>query len=248
MPSKESPPLLSPSSPPPFTLQGLRAGIVGARTLVPSVTMYGIAFGVMAAATGLKVWEAVAISAWVNAGSAQMATLQAWADPIPLLAVCLTTLAMNARYLLLGAALRPWFAGLPAYQSYPSLFVLGDANWALALREHADGRNDAAFLLGSGIVLWFVWVGSTAAGYVFGQALGDPRKFGVDFMLAAFFATMAVAFFRRAGGIAPLVVGMVTAIVIERMAPGPWYILGGALAGSLVGALRPDEGQPDHAA
>jgi predicted branched-subunit amino acid permease len=221
-------------------MQGLRAGAIGARTLAPGVAMYGTAFGVMGAAAGLSIWESATLSGWVNAGSAQMATLQAWADPVPLLAVCLTTLAMNARYLLLGAALRPWFAGLPAYQSYPSLFVLGDANWALALREHADGRNDAAFLLGSGLVLWFVWVGSTAVGYVFGQALGDPQKFGVDFMLAAFFATMAVAFVRRASDIAPLLVGMVAAIIIERTVPGPWYILGGALAGSLVGALRHD--------
>lgn len=200
--------------------------------------MYGLAFGVMAGAVGLSLWEAMALSGWMNAGGAQMATLQAWGDPVPLLAVCLTTLAMNARYLLLGAALRPWFGGLPAWHSYPSLFVMGDANWALSLREQAEGRNDAAFLLGTGAVLWVVWVGATAAGYVFGQSLGDPRKYGIDFMLAAFFATMAVAFVRRAGDIAPLLVGMAAAVVIERLVPGPWYILGGALAGSLVGALR----------
>lgn len=202
--------------------------------------MYGMAFGVMAAATGIGLAEAMALSGWVNAGGAQMATLQAWDDPVPLLAVCLTVLAINARYLLLGAALRPWFGGLPAWQSYLSLFVLGDANWALSLREHADGRDDAAFLLGSGAVLWLVWVGATAAGYIFGQALGDPRRFGVDFMVAAFFASMAVAFVRRAGDVAPLLVGMAAAIVIERTVPGPWYILGGAMAGSLVGALRHD--------
>jgi predicted branched-subunit amino acid permease len=200
--------------------------------------MYGAAFGVMAAAVGVTLWEAIALSGWVNAGGAQMATLQAWGDPVPLLAVCLTVLAINSRYLLLGAALRPWFAGLPAWQSYSSLFVLGDANWALALREHAEGRDDAAFLAGSGVVLWLIWMVTTAAGYAFGQALGDPRTFGVDFMVAAFFASMAVAFVRRAGDIAPLLVGVVAAIIIERTIPGPWYILGGALAGSLAGALR----------
>lgn len=202
--------------------------------------MYGAAFGVMAAAVGVTVWEAMALSGWVNAGGAQMATLQAWGDPVPLLAVCLTVLAINSRYLLLGAALRPWFGGLPAWQSYSSLFVLGDANWALALREHSEGRDDAAFLLGSGAVLWLVWVGSTAAGYVFGQSLGDPRTYGIDFMVAAFFASMAVAFVGRTGDMVPLVVGVVTAIVIERTVSGPWYILGGALIGSLAGALRHD--------
>jgi 4-azaleucine resistance transporter AzlC len=219
-------------------LQGLRAGAIGALVLLPGVALYGVAIGVIASASGLTPLEATLMSGWVYSGSAQMATLQAWADPLPLLAVSLTTLAMNARYLLLGAALRPWFAGLPPAVSYPSLFVLGDNNWALALRERAEGRDDAAFLAGSGIVIWFVWTAGTAAGAVFGQILGDPKRFGLDFMLAAFFATMAVAFFQRAQSMGPLIVGIGVAVVVERLLAGPWYILAGALAGSLVGALR----------
>src|SRR5262249_34873870 len=142
---------------------------------------------------------------------AQMASLQAWSDPVPLAAVCLTTLAMNARYLLLGAALRPWFGPLPAHQVYPSLFVLGDGNWALALREHGNGRTDAAFLLGSGFALWVTWVAFTAAGGAFGQIIGDPRRFGIDFMLAAFFAAIAVPFMRSGKDLAPLAFGVATA-------------------------------------
>lgn len=227
-----------PESAPPFTWQGFRAGLVGGMILVPGVAMYGTAFGMMAQATGLTVLEAIFMSGWVNAGGAQMATLQAWADPVPLLAVCLTTLAMNARYLLLGAALRPWFGLLPPHQSYPSLFVMGDANWALALREHAEGRRDAAFLAGSGALLSLVWIGTTGAGHLFGQVLGNPKTFGVDFMLAAFFITMAAAFVRQVRDIAPLLVGVVVAVIVEKLIVGPWYILAGALAGSFTGALR----------
>lgn len=233
--------MTTPRSRPPLAWRGFRAGLIGGLILTHGVTLFGAAVGVIASAAGLSVAEAVLMSGWVFSGSAQMATLQAWSDPLPLLAVCLTTLAMNARYLLLGAALRPWFAGLPAYQSYTSLFVLGDGNWALALRERAEGRDDAAYLAGSGALLWFVWAAATAAGSVFGQILGDPKRFGVDFMLAAFFATMAVSFFRQARGILPLIVGVVAAIIVERLVAGPWYILAGALAGSLAGAIRHDD-------
>jgi 4-azaleucine resistance transporter AzlC len=226
---------------PPFTWRGFRAGAIGGLILTPGVLVYGVAVGVIASAAGLNLLEAVLMSGWVFSGSAQMATLQAWADPLPLLALCLTTLAMNARYLLLGAALRPWFAGLPGHQSYASLFVLGDGNWALALRERAEGRDDAAFLAGSGLLMWFVWLASTAAGSAFGQLLGDPKRFGVDFMLAAFFATMAVVFFRQARGVWPLIVGIAVAVIVERLIAGPWYILAGALAGSVAGALRHDD-------
>lgn len=223
---------------PPFTWAGFRAGAVAALVLAPGVVLYGLAFGVMAAARGLTGVEAVLFSAWLNAGGAQMATLAVWSDPIPWLAVGLTTVAMNSRYLLLGAALRPWFGPLPAGQAYGSLFVLGDGNWALALREHAAGRIDAAFLAGSGAMLWLTWVASTALGHAGGRVIGDPQRFGIDFMLPAFFATMALAFFRRAGGVGPLITGIGVAVIVDRLIPGPWYILAGALAGSLVGALR----------
>jgi len=224
----------------PFTRAGFDAGMRGAAPLVPSVAMYAVAFGIMASSVGLTTAEAALLSGWVNAGGAQMASLQAWSDPVSLAAVCLTTLAMNARYLLLGATLRPWFEGLPAHQVYPSLFVMGDGNWALAMKEREEGRHDAAFLLGSGLVMWLVWVAGTAAGHAFGRVLGAPERLGLDFMLAAFFAAMAVAFFRTAKDISPLLVGILAAVLVDRLLPGPWSILAGALAGSVMGALRHD--------
>lgn len=230
--------MTTPPPRPPFTWRGFRKGLIDGLILAPGVAVYGVAVGIMSSAVGLSVAEAMLMSGWVFAGSAQLASLQAWADPVPLIAVCLTALAMNARYLLLGAALRPWFAGLPPHQSYLSLFVLGDGNWVQAMREQADGHHDAAFLAGSGVLQWFVWIAATAAGSVFGQILGDPKRFGVDFMLGAFFATMAVVFFRQARGFWPLVVGIAVAIAIERLVAGPWYILAGALAGSLAGVVR----------
>ena len=145
---------------------------------------------------------------------------------------------MNVRYLLLGAALRPWLRGLPPHQSYASLLVLGDGNWAMGLREHSEGRTDAAFLLGSGLAMWVVWVASTAAGHLFGQVLGHPERFGVDFILPAFFATMAVAFVRRPRRRAAAAGRHRRRVVVERLVAGPWYILAGALAGCIVGALR----------
>lgn len=220
------------------TLAGLRLGALVVWPIVPTVLLYGLAFGVLGAAAGLSALETTLISGLVNAGAAQMASLQAWSDPVPLLAVCLTTAAMNARYLLLGAALRPWFGRLPGWQSYGTLFLMGDGNWALTMRELRGGRGDLGVLLGSGIVLWLGWVGATLAGHLFGALLGDPAGLGIDFLLPAFFATLAVAFFRRRGSALPLAVGVMTAVLVERLVAGPWYILAGALAGSLAGGLR----------
>ncbi len=74
-------------------------------------------------------------------------------------------------------------------------------------------------------------------GLLFGQILGDPRRLGIDFMLAALFATMAVGFFQKARSVAPLVVAVVVAVAVEKLMPGPWYLFAGALAGSIAGAV-----------
>src|SRR4051794_30992902 len=72
---------------PPFTLQGIRTGAIAGLVLLPGVAMYGVAFGILADATRLTAAEAILFSAWAYAGGAQLATLQAWGDPVPLVAV-----------------------------------------------------------------------------------------------------------------------------------------------------------------
>jgi branched chain amino acid efflux pump len=218
-----------------FTAQGLRLGAAAAAVLIPGVAMYGAAFGVMASSKSLSFIEATFFSAWVNAGGAQMASLEVWKEPVSIVAICLTIVAMNTRYILLGATLRPTYEGMPYYKTYPSLFFLGDGNWALAMREHQNGRADAAFLVGSGIVMWLTWVTSTAFGHVFGDLLGSPERLGIDFMLAAFFAAMAFAFFKKSSDLLPFIVGALVAVVVEKIVEGPWYIIAGALSGSLAG-------------
>jgi len=224
---------------PTFTWRGVVDGAREGILISPTLIAFGVAVGVLAASKGLTVLEIALMSAWVYAGGAQMATLQVWAEPLPVFALTLTVLAMNARYVLLSAALRPPFGALPAWQIYPALAIFGDGNWALQMRELAAGRRpDAGFLFGSGLVMFIPWTASTVAGHLFGQVLGDPRRLGVDFILAAFFAMMAVGFFRVARSVAPLIVAIVTAVVVEKLIPGPYYLFAGALAGSLVGAWQ----------
>jgi 4-azaleucine resistance transporter AzlC len=221
-----------------FTWSGVTSGAVKSLVLAPGVIAFGLAVGVLAAGKGLTTLEAALMSIWVNAGSAQMATLQIWAEPIPMLTLVLTVLAINSRYVLLGAALRPHFGALPWWRMYPTLFVMGDGNWALTMHEINAQRRDAGFLLGSGLLTFSIWLVAVVVGQVFGLALGDPRRYGIDFLLVAFFATLSVGFFRAHRGVAALVTAIAVAIVVQKLLPGPWYIFAGALAGSLAGALR----------
>src|SRR3712207_5287712 len=152
------------SEPAAFTRQGMLLGIRRGLPLAVSVFAYGIVFGVLARQAGLGLAESTLMSALVYAGSAQFVALDLWATPLPVASIVLATLVVNARLLLMGAALQPWFARLPASRAYGSVFFLSEESWALALREFAAGRRDAAILPGAGLALFVAWVGATVAG------------------------------------------------------------------------------------
>ena len=60
-------------------------------------------------------------------------------------------------------------------------------------RYRAEGAgSDVGFFLGGGIVLYLVWLASTAAGVIFSNWLTNPRAFGIDLLLPIFFATLLI--------------------------------------------------------
>lgn len=220
-----------------FTWSGVRGGIAAARAMAANAAVYGVIFGALAAQAGFDLAAAAAMSAIVYAGGAQVASLQIWASPIPLLAVWATTFAVNARYILQSASLRPWLGGSRPLRTYASLFVLSDAGWALALRRWQNESADGGFLFGTNAAQYVPWVAGTAAGHILGNRIGSPETWGLDFIFPAFFAAMAAGMWRKRSDIGPIVVGAAAALIAERWIAGHWSLLVGGLAGSLVGVF-----------
>ncbi len=227
-------------APPPFSFAGIRRGFLLALPLAPGVLAYGLIFGVMAAEAKLSAVEAVLMSALVYSGSAQMAALQSWSDAALVLPLAATILLMNARYLLYGAALWPWMARLAPSCVYPSLFLLGDGNWAMAMKEHAEGRDDVGFLLGSGLAMYLPWVAGTAAGHLGGSFARQPGAYGFDFILIAISAAMAAAMWRGRADLLGALAAVATAVALSTVLPAGWVIVGAGLASAAVAYLRHD--------
>jgi 4-azaleucine resistance transporter AzlC len=218
-----------------------KGAVAGARRILPvalSVGAYGLVFGVLAQQAGLSLLEVVLMSALVYAGSAQLIVLSLWIMPLPIVTILLTTLIVNLRNVLLGAALSPWFLRLSPPKAYATVFFLADENWALTMAEFAQGKPNAAFLLGSGLVLYGAWVGSTGLGRVLGDVVQDPARFGLDFAFTAVFLSLLVGLWKGKADLLPWGVAALVAVTAAHFLPGKWYILLGGLAGSLVGAVR----------
>ncbi len=218
-----------------------KGGLAGARQTLPialSVCAEGLAFGVLAQQARLSILEVLLMSGFVFAGSAQLIVLSLWTTPLPIAAILFTTLIVNLRNVLLGVAISPWFLQLPRLKAYSTLFFLADENWALTMGEFDRGKRNAAFLLGSGLVLYGAWLSSTVIGRILGDVVHDPARFGLDFAFTAVFLSLLVGLWKGKSDLLPWIVAGIVAVVFAHLFPGKWYILLGGLAGSIVGGLR----------
>ena len=215
-----------------FTLAGVREGFVTGFPVAVGVAGYGVVFGVIANQAGLSVAEAALMSATVLAGAAQLIGVELWADSVPMATVVATVGIVNLRYLLMSATLRPWFRGLSPQAAYGSVFFMADENWALTIGELRSGSKRGAFLLGSGLVLWLLWVAATVLGVTAGDLLGAPEQYGLDYVLTALFLTLAVGLWEGRESIRPWLAAAAVALLTNHVLPGEWYVIIGALAGA----------------
>jgi predicted branched-subunit amino acid permease len=229
-----------PDAPPPLTWEGFREGVRMVLPLVPGVVIFALAIGAASVREGLSLLEATLMSTFVYAGAAQLVALEAWTHAwtgLSILAVATVTFAVNMRMILMGAAFRPWLAPVPPAPLYAQFFFLTDANFILGSRYRAEGGRDVGMLLGAGLVLWLVWIAGTIPGHMLGTLVVDPRAIGLDLFLPIFFAAMAVPLWRgRRSGVIYAVAGL-AAILASLVLPGYAFIVVGALAGALAGAL-----------
>ena len=226
--------------PPSFTLAGCLRGARATLPVVPGILVFASAFGAAASQKGLSLYETLAVSAFVFAGAAQMVTLEIWQQVwslSTLLALVTVTAVVNARMILMGAAIQPWLAQEPPARLALNLFLLTDAGWLIGTRYHAEGGRDVGVLFGSGVALWMVWVASTLPGYLAGSLVPEPRRVGLDLLMPIFFAAMLVPLWRGFRPARPWAVAGAVAVAVHALVPGYAFIVAGALAGAAAGAL-----------
>jgi 4-azaleucine resistance transporter AzlC len=221
-----------------FTLKGM---LLGAKRTIPlaiSGFAIGIVFGVLARQARLSVIDTLLMSGLVYAGAAQFVALSLWtAIPFPVTTIILTTCIVNMRHLLMGASLRPWFSKLSPWRVYTSIFFMVDESWAMTMSNFENGERDAGFLFGSGLILYFAWVSSTLTGRTVGAWIQNPAQWGLDFAFTAVFTALLISMWKGKSNLLPWVVAAIVAVAAAHWLPGKWYILLGALGGSLVGAI-----------
>ena len=213
---------------------------LGVRMFLPvavSIASYGVVWGVLAGQAGLSLLDVLLMSGLVFAGASQFVALDMWTPgSLPVVPIILAVGIVNLRMMLMSATLRPLVAHQPAHRGLAAMFFVSDEQWAMTMSELRKGRGGLAFMLGTGVLSWVSWVGSTVAGRALGAFIDDPTTYGLDFAFTATFLALLLGMWKGRGDLVPWFVGALVAIATAQLVEGNWYIIAGGLAGSLAGA------------
>lgn len=195
--------------------------------------IFGASFGVYASDAGMGSVAPVVMSATTFAGSGQFAVASILATGGGLSAAVVAAILLNSRYVPIGISVAHVIHGSRLSRLLKSQLVV-DESWALANR---GGREfDQRILMGVGAALYVGWNSGTIVGVLAGDAIGDPRKLGLDAGFGALFLALLVSVLdsRRAvyGAIAG---GAIALALIPFTQPGVPIIA--ACLGCLVGLL-----------
>ncbi len=226
-----------------FSTDGFRRGARDGVPLAVSIFAYGLGFGLVAAQAGFGVGKAVATSAAIYSGSAQLAAVNLLQTGEATLWVLFAAiLVINARYLLFGATLQPWLWQAGPLKAYSSLLLLGDANWLMTMRAIRAGEEDRAYLAGTGAPIAVGWLSGTALGAAAVSVLPRPEALGFDLMLPCFAAGMVTAMVHSRVDLLPVAVGAGAALaVFHSLGPAPAIVAAGLAAGAVAALLHRGE-------
>jgi 4-azaleucine resistance transporter AzlC len=222
-------------------------GVRATLPLLAGDVPFGLVYGVQAGAAHVPPLVAIAMSSIIFAGSAQIIAVSQLgaAPPVPYPITVLTTLVVNLRHLLYGAAMSPRWRHLPRRWKWLLAYLLTDEAFAVTngrYQQPDDSPCKHWFYLGAALTLWTSWQAVTLLGVVVGGQV--PASWGLDFSVALTFIGIILPVLRDRAVIAAAVaaglaavpayslplqlglivaaaVGIVTGMVVETLSGGP---------------------------
>ena len=225
-----------PSAHPPISVLSLSIPV--AMGYIPLGTVYGF----LAVQAGLDWWVTLAASVLVFAGAAQFMMVGMLAASLPLAAIAVATFVVNLRHVFYGLSLLQKLPTQPWARWY-LVFGLTDETYSvLTTLPAGTGTRQmvAVALLNQG---W--WVLGSLIGAIIG-AQAQIGLQGLDFVLAALFAVLAVEQWRSAHTPAALWVALISYGLAQAVWPQQALMLAMSLS-VLAGIVWPKGHQPEVA-
>lgn len=215
---------------------GERSGIIRDGLAVGVATgAYGIGFGAVAVSSGLSVAQTCVLSLLMFTGASQFAlagVVAAGGAPMSGAATALLLGTRNTLYGLRMAPLLKW----RGWRRVAAAHVLIDESTAMSVSRSTTEGARLGFVT-TGVSVFVLWNLATAIGAFAGEAVGDPRTFGLDAAVgAAFLALLWPRLRDRRNVLVGVLAAAVALSMVPLSAPGVPVLAAGGVA-VLVGML-----------
>jgi predicted branched-subunit amino acid permease len=197
---------------------------------------YGISFGALSVASGLDVWQTQALSLLLFSGGSQFAVVGVLGAGGSGVAAVLTSTLLGVRNGLY-ALQTSRFLGVAGLRRLAAAQITIDESTAVGVAQPEPPAQRIGFWL-TGIAVFIGWNVMTLVGALVGNAIGDPRTYGLDAAAAAAFAALLWPRLRSGDAAATAVLAAFIALVASRSLPPGVPVILAALAAVVVGLRR----------
>ena len=204
---------------------------------------YGISFGALSVAAGLNLWQTIALSGLLFSGASQFAVVGIVAVGGSGAAAVATSTLLGVRNGLYGLQMSR-LLGVSGLHRVAAAQLTIDESTAVGVAQPERPAQRLGFW-GTGLAVFVMWNLMTIVGAVVGNALGDPRRFGLDAAAPAAFCALLWPRLKSGDARAVAAVAAVIAVVVAPHAPAGIPVLVAALAAIVAGLLPRSDGIPD---
>jgi 4-azaleucine resistance transporter AzlC len=202
---------------------------------------YGVSFGAISTASGLSVVQTCVLSLLVFTGASQFAFVGIVAAGGNPFAGAFTAFLLGSRNLFYGVSIAPRLALGPRGRLASAHLVIDEST---AMSVTRDSRRQARLgFYWTGLSVFVLWNLTTFVGALAGNAIGDPRTYGLDAAVgAAFLGLLWPRLATRQGRVVALLGSAVALGLVPVTSAGMPIIIGGGVAvllGMLWGSRRP---------
>jgi len=232
-------PLSPPPNPPRLSDQRRKEVLRQCLSVGIATGAYGISFGALSVAAGLSLWQTMALSALLFSGASQFAVVGIIAAGGSGGAAVATSSLLGLRNGLYGLQVSRLLR-VRGLRRVPAAQLTIDESTAVAVAQPEPSAQRLGFW-GTGIAVYVLWNLTTLLGAVVGNALGDPRQYGLDAAAPAAFCALMWPRLKSRDARAVAAVAAVIALAVAPHAPAGIPVLVAALAAIVAGVLPPRE-------
>jgi predicted branched-subunit amino acid permease len=207
--------------------QGLSVGV--------ATSLYGISLGALAVANGLSVWQACVTSLLLFSGGSQFALVGVLGGGGSVGAAVAASSLLGIRNgvygLQLAVLLNP-----RGWRRVAAAQLTIDESTAVAVAQPDPESRSAGFWV-TGITVYVGWNFMTLAGALIGNAIGDPRRYGLDAAAGAAFLALLWPRLQDRQAAAVAVAGALVAAVLVPVVPVGLPVVAAAATAVVAGWL-----------